>query len=589
VKNQSTISYAVPVNHSLDLHRHTHSVQFYSDDKYLIDVLSRFMGSAVGAGDAAIVIATPSHRAELAARLVARGLDVPRAVEQGRYLALDAQETLSQFMVKGWPDEKRFVDLMGGIVSRARAAAKNEHGRTALFGEMVALLWDAGNSDGALRLEQLWNQIAQSHSFSLVCGYPLTSFYREEHAEAFQKICAEHSAVIPDENYSQASEEQRLQRVTYWQQKALSLEAEIQRRKEAEIDARKLAAIIESSDDAIASKDLNGNVSSWNAAAERMFGYRAEEIVGQAIKLIIPPELHAEEDHILEQVRRGERIEHYETTRVTRSGERLDISLTVSPIRDDQGRVIGAAKIARDITQRKHAEEALRRAEKLVVTGRMAMMIAHEINNPLEAVTNALYLLRDHISGEEGLRYLSWAESELERVADITRQTLAFYRQQVAPESLNVGELIDGLVTMFARRIAEKRIMMVRREQPVTVWGNKGEIRQLFSNLLDNAIAVVPANGKIEIEVAEEDSNAVVSITDNGSGVTPEQLRRLFEPFFTTKELQGTGLGLWVAQEIAEKHRGRILAESRTEGPNRGTTFRVVLSGMLDHDATAAA
>jgi PAS domain S-box-containing protein len=569
-----------------DPHRHPHSVQFYSDDKYLISVLARFIGSAVGAGDAAIVIATPPHRTELAERLSARGIDVARAAEQGRYVALDAEQTLTQFMVGGWPDEARFVEVMGEIVSHARSAVQDEHGRLALFGEMVALLWNAGNSEAALRLEQLWNLIAQSHSFSLVCGYPLTHFYREEHGELFQKICAEHSAVIPDENYSQVSEEQRLRSIAEWQRKALVLEAEIARRKQAEMDSRKLGAIVESSDDAIASKDLNGIVSSWNAAAERIFGYRAEEIIGKSIKLIIPPELHDEEGQILTRIQRGQRIDHYETVRLTKSGERIDIALTISPVKDDHGQVIGAAKIARDITHRKRAEEALRRAEKLAITGRMVLMLSHEINNPLAAITNALFLLRGHVQGDEGIKYLAMAESELERVADITKQTLAFYRQRSSPETVNLAELISSLIPIFTKRITEKRLMLVRRESVVTVRGIKGELRHLFSNLLDNAVEAIPANGKIEVEVSRQHSHAVVSVADNGSGIKPEHLQKLFEPFFTTKELHGTGLGLWVAQEIARKHGGQITAQSSTCGPNRGTTFRVVLEGIRDDEVS---
>ena len=753
---QTSSLHAAEPQGRLNLHKHTHSVQFYSDDTFLIDVLSRFMGSAVGAGDAAIVIATQQHREELAQRLADRGVDVARAVEQGRYVALDAAETLSQFMADDWPDETRFVELMGGVISRAKKAADNENGRAALFGEMVALLWDAGKSDAALRLEQLWNQIAQSHSFSLVCAYPLTDFYREEHGKFFQQICEQHSAVVPDENYTLASEEQRLRSVARWQQKALALEGEIDERRKAEVDARKLAAIVESSDDAIASKDVNGIVSSWNAAAERMFGYRAEEIIGRPITLIIPPELHKDEDVILQRIRRGEKIDHFETVRLTKSGKRLDVSLTVSPIRDEQGKVIGAAKIARDITdrkkterylaaqyavtnilaestsvseaaqrvlqtlcdglgwdtgalwqvnqqrelltclqtcrnslfpgfsklssestfekgtglpgrvwqtrepvwvrelrrddnlpraavaakeglqsafgfpvelrggidgvieffsreirepddkltammaavgsqlgqfmERKRTEEALRRAEKLAVAGRMALMISHEINNPLEAVTNALFLTRSQLQKDDvALQYLTIAESELERVSHITRQTLAFYAERVSPEVIHLPALLDGVISVLAKKIAQKRIMVVRRDQALSLTGFKGELHQLFSNLVDNAIDAAPANGRIEVEVSSQGSKAVVSITDNGSGISPEHLPRLFEPFFTTKQHLGTGLGLWVAREIAEKHDGSVTVESRTHTENRGTTFRVTLGGIRETTASATA
>ncbi len=582
----SSFNAAVP-QQDFDLHRHTHSVQFYSDDAFLVDVLSRFMGAAIGAGDAAIVIATQSHRELLGERLSARGIDVSKAVDEGRYVALDAEKTLSQFMVDDWPEEKRFVELIGGVISQAKAAAESEHGRAALFGEMVALLWDAGKSDAALKLEQLWNQIAQSHTFSLVCAYPLANFYRQEHGAAFQQICSEHSSVVPDERYALASEEQRLRSVARWQQKALALESEVERRKQAEIAARKLAAIVESSDDAIASKDLNGIVSSWNAAAERMFGYTAKEMIGRPIKTIIPPELHAEEDCILARIRRGERVDHYETVRLSKSGKRVEIALTVSPVRDDAGQVIGAAKIARDITSLKRAERALRRAEKLFVAGRMALTIAHEINNPLEAVTNALFLLRSHVQGNEGSRYLALAESELERVAEITKQTLAFYHERVPPEPVDLTDLLDSTLRIFAKKIAEKRIMFVRRDVPVTVRGVKGELRQLFANLLDNAIDAVPPNGAIKIAIEAQDSKAVVTIRDNGKGIKPEHLVKLFEPFFTTKEVLGTGLGLWVAQEIAEKHKGTITVESSADAPNQGTTFRVMLSGIPKENESA--
>src|SRR5262249_36775966 len=149
-----------------------------------------------------------------------------------------------------------------------------------------------------------------------------------------------------------------------------------------------LAAIVESSDDAIASKDLNGIVTSWNKSAERLFGYTAEEIIGKPITLVIPPELHSDEAMILGKIRRDERIDHFETIRVTKSGEKIEVSLTISPVKDANGNVIGAAKIVRDITENKKIERALRTTERLATAGRLAATVAHEINNPLEAVTN---------------------------------------------------------------------------------------------------------------------------------------------------------------------------------------------------------
>ena len=155
---------------------------------------------------------------------------------------------------------------------------------------------------------------------------------------------------------------------------------------------RLLAAIVESSDDAIVSKDLNGIVTSWNRSAERIFGYTPEEIIGKPITLIIPPELHDQEPHILGKIRAGEPIEHFQTVRLHKDGHLIDVSLTVSPVRDERGMVVGAAKIARDITDQKKLEAAFHTSERLASVGRLAATIAHEINNPLEAVTNLIYL-----------------------------------------------------------------------------------------------------------------------------------------------------------------------------------------------------
>jgi PAS domain S-box-containing protein len=565
---------------------HTHSVQFYSDDNFLLEALSRFMGSAVGAGDAAIVIATEEHRTELARRLTARGLDLPQAVEQGRYIALDAAETLAQFMVDGWPDEKRFVELIGGVISRARAAAKKEHGRAALFGEMVALLWDQGKPEAALMLEQLWNQIAHSHAFSLVCAYPMKRFYREDHGEAFLKICDEHSAVLPDENYSLATEEERLRMIAHWQQRAVASEASIGARREGQIAAARLAAIVESSEDAIASKDLKGIVTSWNASAERIFGYTAEEIIGKPVTLIIPPELHKDEDMILGKITRGERIEHFETVRITKRGERINVSLTISPVRDETGTIIGASKIVRDITDRKRTEEALRRAEKLAATGQLAASIAHEINNPMQALTNLLALIGYKTSLDENTRQLvSLAEAEVKRMSHIVRQMLSFYRESAMPVGVKITEVLEDVFELFVARMRSNQIKVERRyEFTGEINGFPVELRQLFANLISNAIEAIGAKGQIHIHVAPwreparpERSGVRVVIADNGPGIKREFQKRIFEPFFTTKAEKGTGLGLWVAKGIVIRHEGSIRMRSSTAEGRCGTIFSVFL------------
>lgn len=216
-----------PVPHWHDAESSGHVVQFYSDDSFLIDALSKFVGTALGSGDSAIVIATQVHVDGLTQRLRARSLDIVRSARRGRYVVLDAAETLSKFMRDGQPDAELFVNTVGKAVARASAAAEGKSPRVAAFGEMVALLWAAGNADGAIKLEQLWNDLANTHSFSLRCAYPLAGFYDGTHAEPFLKICSAHTAVIPAENYTALGTEQdRLRNIAQLQQKAEALETE---------------------------------------------------------------------------------------------------------------------------------------------------------------------------------------------------------------------------------------------------------------------------------------------------------------------------------------------------------------------------
>jgi signal transduction histidine kinase len=207
---------------------HPHGVQFYSQDKFLLEELSEYIGSALRAGDAAIVVATESHRDGLLQWLTARGLDIAALIEQGHLVITDAAELLSRFMSDGWPNQERFNAVVGTIVAKALARAEGTRPRVAVFGEMVALLWAEGKTDAAIRLEQLWNELARTKSFSLFCAYPMSSFDSEEDAAMLLKVCNEHSAVIPTEGYmGLGSEDERLRCITQLEQKAKALETEV--------------------------------------------------------------------------------------------------------------------------------------------------------------------------------------------------------------------------------------------------------------------------------------------------------------------------------------------------------------------------
>ena len=342
-----------------------------------------------------------------------------------------------------------------------------------------------------------------------------------------------------------------------------------------------LAAIVESSDDVIVSKDLNGIVTSWNAAATRVFGYSAEEMIGSSILKLIPENLHSDEKTILENIRAGRPVENFETVRRTKSGQLIDVSITVSPIRDWHGRVIGASKILRDVSARKRLEQALLQAEKIAATGRMAATIAHEINNPLEAVMNLVYLLRPMIADPAGISYVQSVETELRRVAHIARQTLGYYHEHAAANSASIGEIVLNAITIYEPRCAANGIAIkkaINSSRKIVL--RHGEMMQVVSNLIMNSIYAMPAGGvlSISVEDAAEPSDCIVlTVQDKGEGIAESDLPRVFEAFFTTRSTVGTGIGLFVAKQFVEGHGGQIEIESRQNGEDHGTTVRVYL------------
>lgn len=355
--------------------------------------------------------------------------------------------------------------------------------------------------------------------------------------------------------------------------------------KAAFLVSQRLAAIVESSNDAIVSKDLHGIVTSWNPAAEKIFGFTVEEMIGRSIRAVIPPELQDDEERILTTITKGERIQHFETVRLTKNGRRIDVSLTISPMKDERGRIIGAAKIARDITEQKRAERALRTTERLASVGRLAATIAHEINNPLEAVTNLVYLARQRAATEDVREFLASAEQELDRVSHITRQTLGFYRDTTNPSTLRVSALLNPLINVFAHRGRNKHVEICPEilDDP-EIYAVAGEIRQVLANLLSNSFDAGPSGGQIRIRVSaatthsgEPLSGVRITIVDSGPGIPAEDRQRLFEPFFTTKKDIGTGLGLWVCKGIVNKHHGSIHVRSCTEPGKSWTVFSVFL------------
>jgi PAS domain S-box-containing protein len=346
---------------------------------------------------------------------------------------------------------------------------------------------------------------------------------------------------------------------------------------------QQLAAIVTSSEDAILSFTVDGIVTSWNRGAESLYGYSATEIIGRPVSVLVPPDRLEEFGNNMARLNREERVGSYQTERLDKNGTRLTVLLSVSPLRNEQGRLIGASAIARDIGAQKRTEEALRRNERLATAGRLTAAMAHEIKNPLEALTNLVYLARRDANGRD--EYLSLAEQEIGRLDSIAQQALGFVREGASPERLDVSKILEEVVQLYLRKLQSSRITVERQSsEALEIEGYPGELRQLFSNLLLNAMDAMKNGGRLRMRVTRshewsgnERSGVRVTIADTGSGIQAKDLPHIFEPFYTTKKDQGTGLGLWLAYGTVQKHTGSIRVASRTTSGSSGTVFAVFL------------
>ena len=344
-----------------------------------------------------------------------------------------------------------------------------------------------------------------------------------------------------------------------------------------------LAAIVESSADAILSKDVNGIITSWNRGAEQLYGYRADEVIGRHVSILAPPDQPDEIPSLMAKLLSGESLRRYMTERVRKDGARLTVYLSISPLRDATGKIVGAAIIAQDITGQKRAQEAMLKNEKLATAGRLAASIAHEINNPLEAISNLLYLARrDEAKRSE---YLSMAEKEIQRLSNIAQQTLGLVRDAASATPLNVSLVLEEVLRLYMRKLSAKKIHVEKRyAETAEIRGFPGELRQVFSNLIANAIDAMPDHGHLHLRVERSHQwrngsapGVRITIADDGHGIDPQYASRVFEPFFTTKPDSGTGLGLWLSYNIVQKHGGKIRLRSRTSPGKSGTVFTIFL------------
>ena len=381
---------------------------------------------------------------------------------------------------------------------------------------------------------------------------------------------------------------------------ASSIKRDVSERRLGQELAARFVAIVESSDDAIISKSLEGKVLTWNAGAQRMYGYSAAEVVGRSIYSLVPERLQGDEARILRQVAQGEPVHHYETVRCRKDGKEIDISLALSPIRDASGTVTGASSIQRDITERKRAEDALRQAAKMEAIGVLAGGLAHDFNNQLYAVSGfAHFIARDPGLSPAARQDLLELQKVADRMASLTRQLLAFARQQVlAPETLDLNAAVEDTLPMLRRLIGSNtRIDLELAPGPKWVRVDRAQLVQVLLNLIINARDAMAEGGRIvlrtlTLEVSpghlldrlglpvEAGAYASLSVTDTGKGISPQHMPHIFEPFYTTKEVGvGTGLGLATVEGVVAQSGGRIQVDSVV---NRGTTITVLLPLTLE-------
>jgi len=336
-----------------------HSVHFYADDQLLMDDLTRLIGTALISGDAAIMLATKAHREALASQLQARHLDIARAAAEGRLIALDAEDTLSRIMSDRLPDPDRFKQVIGNAIASVRAAMNSEQRDVVIFGEMVAILWAQGKQEAAIHLEQLWNTLAGEYSFTLRCAYPMNGFHKDEHADSFSRICAEHSDVLSPKSEDRflPSDSEPLRTIAKLQQRLQVLEYE----KALRESERRFGLLVEAVQDyAIFMLDARGYITSWNVGAERLKGYKASEIIGQHFSRFYP-----QEDVAAGKPRRElaiasteDRVED-EGWRVRKDGSQFWANVIITAVKDAQGQIIGFSKVTRDFTERMRAQKAL--------------------------------------------------------------------------------------------------------------------------------------------------------------------------------------------------------------------------------------
>lgn len=541
----------------------------------MVEGLSEFVGAALGAGGGCLLIITIPHRTALAEQLKSHGIDVNFVTAINKFIALDASEMLAHFMVDGRPNEKLFYDTLEPQLIRVRKVLSRSSASVVAFSEMVTLLGQRGNCEAAIELERLWEQLSRRQSLSLRCAYPVGLFSDQSQFQLFRQVCAHHHQVVPAGRCDSLDNDRDRKQIA----RLHSVEAKLQRSDEF------IKRIAECGVDSLKVFSLEGRLEYISPAGILALEMdSAAPLLGRRWVDFWNSENRARAEAAF-AVARGGRAGSFVGELTTQHGNRKWWDVKIAPAFDPSGNVERIIAISREITELRLAQKAVIEAERQAAAGRMAGTIAHEINNPLEAVTNFIYLaMTTEGVPEDAIRHLQIADRELGRAAQISRQTLGFYRGGSTRKWVSVSEVFQDVLTIYSRNVRARQLSVrIAVDPSLEVYGKDGELRQILLNLTANAVDASRQGGTLWFR-AHRTSNwksggencLRITLADNGLGMSTEVKGRIFVPLFTTKTGSGTGLGLWVTKCLIEQQGGYIHFRSR-QGERSGTVMSFVL------------
>jgi PAS domain S-box-containing protein len=568
---------------------HSHLVQFYESDASLIDSLSRWFGDGLSAGDACVYIGTEAHRSSLDQGLEDRGIALDKARADRRYICLDAEATLSSFMVDEWPDEALFVRAMEDVLDRVP-----KPGSVRAFGEMVAILWANGRRQAAVRLEEIWNSFMKTHALSLYCAYPLSSFGSDADATLFLKVCAEHTPVVPAESYTTlVTAADRLSAISLLQHKARVLETEKAGRKKAEESLHllqtELSDFFDNAAEGLHQLGPDGKILRANPAQLKLLGLSADEYIGHRLADFYVD--RARFDEFWNRLMRGEIIRDFHAALRCKDGSVKHVLIQSSGLWED-GKFLHTRCFLRDVTERVELEREpkVRLAELAQADQRkdeFLAMLGHELRNPLSAVLDAIATAQLDQSRRE--RALSIARRQTDQLAslvddllDVGRITQGRIELKKLP--LQIGSIIKQAVEEAHCLVEPGQhqlyVKVSSRAEDVEIEADSARMRQVITNLIHNAAKFTPPGGRIDVLADRSDDELVLRVRDSGIGISPDLLPQIFD-LFTQAERSldrsrgGLGIGLTLVKRLVEMHGGSVHANSA--GLGMGSEFEVHL------------